>query len=166
MIAARVCSLHSTKMSGRIWPARSTAWIRRSAAVELFVDEERELSGGGEVPAAGLGCSGGRVPRGAARPDHPGARAGAWRMSLGSLPRPVCCPHPVGCRRCAPMRMRRGALAGSWRVGAPPSRHEVEGLTMSTVSANGRCPHVTVPNSACRCSQPVAEGSRRPSDLR
>ena len=34
------------------------------------------------------------------------------------------------------------------------------------MSGDGRCPHVTAPNSACRCSQPVAEGSRRPGDLR
>ena len=110
-------------MTARFEPAKSRVRTGRDRVGELFVDEERKLSGGGEVPAA-------RV--------FPGQRCVARSGAAESLgyttdgvaevvsPRLMCGPHPVGCRRRARMRTRSGALADSWRVGAPRARHEGE----------------------------------------
>jgi hypothetical protein len=165
MIAPRVCSLHSTTNERSNLSDRSLrqASTRRSGGV--LVDEERKLAVPGEVPPAGLCCTGGvcrEEQRGRSVRQLEPWRGGCLRTFAATCV--VLIQSAVaGVRPCA-RDAARWQVTARWGAGAC---HEVRGrLAMSTVSAEGRRPHVSAPNSACRCSQPAAEGSRRPSDLR
>jgi hypothetical protein len=110
-------------MSGRFGSAKSRVRTRRDCVVKLLVDEERGLSGGGEVPAARVFPRGRCLARSEAPEPLGNATDGVVEVSS---PRGSVGPHPVGSRRRAQVRTRRGALADSWRVGAPRARHEGE----------------------------------------